>query len=237
MNVIENIQRIRGEKRISQAEMAEKLGIAQNNYGKIERGITELTVERLYKIAEILGSSPSEILGLENLKLEENKENKKKEDLEKRIAELEDRIKDRNTLIDNSINKLDNIIEITNDLIVRYVYSKAEEFGLLTFEEADDEFGKRLDKIFKSNGIKIKGSILTENMKVILEKAYQTDSETLSYVCIMGLMVGSKIEEMKQIVNIFKSHSKDSKINVFDEHTGYLFLKHYDKFLHNNNEG
>ena len=59
MNAIENIQRIRIEKRLSQAEMAERLGIAQNNYGKIERGITELTVQRLYKIAEILGSSPA----------------------------------------------------------------------------------------------------------------------------------------------------------------------------------
>ena len=133
MNVIENIQRIRGEKRISQAEMAEKLGIAQNNYGKIERGITELTVERLYKIAEILGSSPSELLGLENLKLEESKENKKIEDLEKRIEELDDRIKDKESIISHKESILGRYTNFIEELIEYFTHNKAKEYGLMTY--------------------------------------------------------------------------------------------------------
>ena len=94
MNAIENIQRIRNEKRISQAEMAEKLGIAQNNYGKIERGITELTVERLYKIAEILGTTPVELLGFENSKLKEKEEIKEIKNLKDEIIGLEKLLSD-----------------------------------------------------------------------------------------------------------------------------------------------
>ena len=38
----------------SQEYIAYKLGICQEAYGKIERGQTELTTNRLYKIAEVL---------------------------------------------------------------------------------------------------------------------------------------------------------------------------------------
>lgn len=62
MGYIENIKRVRDNKRVSQTDMAEKLGIAQNNYGRIERGLTELTVDRLYKIAEILEVSVADLL-------------------------------------------------------------------------------------------------------------------------------------------------------------------------------
>jgi len=40
---------------LTQKEMAKRLGIAQVNYGKVETGKTELTVNRLLKIAEALG--------------------------------------------------------------------------------------------------------------------------------------------------------------------------------------
>lgn len=62
---LDNIKRLRNEKEISQKQMAERLGFAQNNYSKIERGLVELTVNRLYEIAEILGVSIFQIL-LEN---------------------------------------------------------------------------------------------------------------------------------------------------------------------------
>jgi transcriptional regulator with XRE-family HTH domain len=58
-----NIKSIRTEKGISQNQMAEKLGFAQSNYNKIENGVAELTVKRLYEIAKILEVSVLKILG------------------------------------------------------------------------------------------------------------------------------------------------------------------------------
>ncbi|MBT6005438.1 MAG: helix-turn-helix transcriptional regulator, partial [Prolixibacteraceae bacterium] len=46
---------IRKDKNLSQVQMAEKLGIAQVNYSKIETGKTKLISEKLPRIANILG--------------------------------------------------------------------------------------------------------------------------------------------------------------------------------------
>ena len=137
MNAIENIQRIRIEKRLSQAEMAERLGIAQNNYGKIERGITELTVQRLYKIAEILGSSPAELLGLETLKLEENQKIEENKNLKEKIDNLENIINDNNMIADYHYNNsylgifeiIDDILEKVFEKIILKHYLKEEQIG------------------------------------------------------------------------------------------------------------
>lgn len=52
--LLENIKKIRDAKGYSQEYVAKKLGIATVNYGKIERGITHMTIERLRSICEIL---------------------------------------------------------------------------------------------------------------------------------------------------------------------------------------
>ena len=59
---LENLKNIRIAKKYSQLDMAEKLGFTQNNYSKIERGLGELSVDRLYEIAEILEVSIFQIL-------------------------------------------------------------------------------------------------------------------------------------------------------------------------------
>jgi transcriptional regulator with XRE-family HTH domain len=64
-DVIKRIKEIRKEKGISHEAMAFDLGISQVAYSKIEKNETKLTLERLYKIADILESKISEILGLE----------------------------------------------------------------------------------------------------------------------------------------------------------------------------
>ena len=63
--VINRIKEIRKEKGISHEAMAFDLGISQVAYSKIEKNETKLTLERLYKIANILESKVSNLLGLE----------------------------------------------------------------------------------------------------------------------------------------------------------------------------
>lgn len=48
------IKNIRKQKKYSQAHIASELGITTRAYSKIESGETNLTIERLYKITDIL---------------------------------------------------------------------------------------------------------------------------------------------------------------------------------------
>lgn len=62
MDIVEEIRKIRIDKGFSHEAMAMNLGISQTAYTKLERSETKLTVERLYKIAEFLEVSISELL-------------------------------------------------------------------------------------------------------------------------------------------------------------------------------
>ena len=48
----EKIRKIRELKGLKQSNLAEKLGLTMNGYGKIERGETTITLERLEQISE-----------------------------------------------------------------------------------------------------------------------------------------------------------------------------------------
>lgn len=65
MNVIDNIKIVRKNKGISHEAMALNLGITQAAYTKLEHNKTKLTVERLYKIAEILEVQIEDLLQVE----------------------------------------------------------------------------------------------------------------------------------------------------------------------------
>lgn len=63
MNYLENIKAVRKSKGLTQVDMSEHLGLTKNNYGKVENGQVELTINRLYQIADILGVSVVSLLG------------------------------------------------------------------------------------------------------------------------------------------------------------------------------
>jgi transcriptional regulator with XRE-family HTH domain len=62
--VIDTIKIIRKEKGFSHEYMAHMLNISQVAYSKIEKYDTKLTVERLYKIAEILDAKIEDVLDI-----------------------------------------------------------------------------------------------------------------------------------------------------------------------------
>lgn len=64
MQVHEKLKVIRLCKGLSQEEMAETLGYSTNGYAKIERGETDVKVDKLEKIAEALGIELQQLLGL-----------------------------------------------------------------------------------------------------------------------------------------------------------------------------
>jgi transcriptional regulator with XRE-family HTH domain len=64
MQIYEKLRVLRLCKGWSQDEMAEKIGYSLNGYAKIERGETELKVDKLEKIAEIVGINLQQLLGM-----------------------------------------------------------------------------------------------------------------------------------------------------------------------------
>jgi DNA-binding XRE family transcriptional regulator len=61
-SVLENIHNLRRLREYSQDFMAYKLGISQNAYSKLESGKSPLTIDRFFRIAELLNISPLQLL-------------------------------------------------------------------------------------------------------------------------------------------------------------------------------
>lgn len=62
-DILGNIKRLRKERGLSQAEMAEALHIALKTYQNIEGGVTRIDIDRLGQIAEVLETELSKLLG------------------------------------------------------------------------------------------------------------------------------------------------------------------------------
>lgn len=58
----QNIRDIREDKKMTQADIAEKLGLSETGYAKIERGESKADIDRLQKIADVLGVTLAEII-------------------------------------------------------------------------------------------------------------------------------------------------------------------------------
>ena len=114
-HVLKNIEKYRKDKGISHEAMALDLDISQAAYTKLERHQTKLTVERLYKIAEILEVEVSKLMGIEAtnqlnqtnrdsstgyLQQIENFFNENKDQYEKIIAHYEKTLGHKDELID-----------------------------------------------------------------------------------------------------------------------------------------
>lgn len=65
MEVGKNIKQIRELKNFTQAHVAEKLNLSLSGYGKIERDETDITLNRLNEIVQILGTDYNTILSFD----------------------------------------------------------------------------------------------------------------------------------------------------------------------------
>ena len=63
-NVGFNIRKFREKKGFSQEYVAERLGINQSTYGKLEKDISNITLDRLFKIAEVLEEDITTLLDI-----------------------------------------------------------------------------------------------------------------------------------------------------------------------------
>ncbi len=99
------IKTLREARGITQAAMAEKLGVAHNNYGKIERGEIKLSVERLKEIIDIFNISMIQFFRAIELKvdpatIDTEKMLKLNLELQKENGLLKDQLLDKKMIIE-----------------------------------------------------------------------------------------------------------------------------------------
>ena len=107
--IINKIREIRKDRGYSHEYMAHLLDISQVAYSKIEKNETKLTVERLFKIAEILEAKIEDILDIKADKVY-------KQDLK-----------------DNSIGhqEIQNMYQDNKEVYEKLIIAKDEQIGLL----------------------------------------------------------------------------------------------------------
>ncbi|WP_445749281.1 helix-turn-helix domain-containing protein [Polaribacter sp.] len=66
------IKQIRELKNLTQEHIANQLGLSVRAYSKIETGETQLTINRLNEISNILGVDPMEVLGFDEKQIFNN---------------------------------------------------------------------------------------------------------------------------------------------------------------------
>jgi len=74
-NISNNIRKLREKKGFSQEFVAGKLGISQSTYSKLERDISNITLVRLYKIADILEEDVTTVLDIGKKNIINNRNN------------------------------------------------------------------------------------------------------------------------------------------------------------------
>lgn len=132
MYYIEAIKNLRSKKGLSQYEVAELLNISQSTYFQIENGKTELTVKRLYQIAEALNEPVWKVLGLD-LEYE-----KKVDDIEKMMKETAEEMRSKERFINEAIVRLEEN-KNTIQLLKSTIEDKNRIISIL--EKATDKFG------------------------------------------------------------------------------------------------
>lgn len=100
-SVKKNIRESRRKSRLSQQEMADRLGMSRNAYRDIEQGKTKLINGNLEQIAMITGTSTERlILGFSKESQAQSTLAETVRTLEARIAALEEKLREKDELID-----------------------------------------------------------------------------------------------------------------------------------------
>ncbi len=73
--VAAKIKEIRVEKNILQRQVAAAIGLGENAYSRIEGGFTQITVNNLFKISEILDTPVEKLLSLKTTNIANNNNN------------------------------------------------------------------------------------------------------------------------------------------------------------------
>lgn len=116
--VKQNIITRRKELKLTQAEMAERLGMSRNAYRSIERGETKLINGNIDRIAAILDNSAEElVLGYTPLQNEEKTLEEMKKDLYSKSRNREKEYDEQINILKLQISSLESKVSLLEDLV------------------------------------------------------------------------------------------------------------------------
>lgn len=113
-SIKDNIRRIRKDHRLTQEEMADRLGISLTAYRDLERGNTNIVNSNVMKLARLLDTSTEElVLGYRPVRIPEDNLKAMEEEYSSRITELEKEVEYLRRLVKSQ----EEIIETKNQII------------------------------------------------------------------------------------------------------------------------
>lgn len=204
MDITQRIKEAREKKGIKQVDMAYCLNIERSNYTRLENRGSKLTLDQITSIASAIGISPAELLGLESSEVgkqpevSENERNKEIDDLKKRVSELEDRIKDKESIMLFQEGKLNESLIFFEVLLDKYTFIKGKELGLslsnVNLADKDSQiilkpYYNSYPKVFLSNENGINYFLTKEQFKQIIMFAFEKDNATaltIYQACLIG---------------------------------------------------
>lgn len=125
-DILKRVVSLRKNRGISHEAMATNLDLSQTAYSKIEKGETKLSIERLYKIAEILDSSVEELMGFQSKYSQEIKDNEHFTVIAHQ--EVENLFQENKEISDKLIRHLEDLVQ-TKDQIIKELESKLNQKG------------------------------------------------------------------------------------------------------------
>jgi transcriptional regulator with XRE-family HTH domain len=117
-SIEEKIKNIRELKNLTQGYMAEKLGMSQAGYSKIESGATQLSYVKIVEISKILGVETEELLAFDSQKYFNSFNNIKGSNNGSVTIKMED--KDINSIYEENVNLLRKLLEKTESELIKY---------------------------------------------------------------------------------------------------------------------
>ena len=212
MDVTQRIKEEREKRGIKQVDMANFLNLERSNYTRLENRGSKLTLDQITGIALAIGISPAELLGLESSnvvlqsQVNETEKNKEIDDLKKRVIELEDRVKDKETLMLFREGKLNESLAFFEVLLDSYTLLKAKELGLslsnTDFADKNSQitlkpYYNSFPKVFLSNEDGINYFLTKEEFKQIINFAFEKDN-AVAVTIYQGCLIGNnKLDNLK----------------------------------------
>ena len=123
-SIKQNIRNIRKSRKLTQEEMAYRMGISLTAYRDLEKGETSIVNANLLKVAELLDTSSEElVLGYRPIQMEGPGLEDVREEYLERMSVLEKRITD----LEKLIGSLEETISTKNEIITMLKKSLGEE--------------------------------------------------------------------------------------------------------------
>ena len=227
MNIGTNIFNLRTSKGIKQSEMAEKLGLEQSGYSRIEKRGNKISYDLIEKIAEILGVAPAKLLNLDVQPEAEKEKRILAHQIE--IATKDQLIIDLRKIKEITEEALEDFCDMIDWEIQETYISKIYELGIVEEEITEGEYGENDEEVFVMN--------VKEGEEEVVFHNYIFKNKTFYEYFNKGFYRYSKSTHpivMKRYLKYFKSYNtqKKSKINNLE-----ISNIPHEKFISLNKEG